>query len=34
MMKRMRKGSNIVESTADLAGFDELKDDDKGRPRR
>ena len=30
MMKRMRKGSNIVESTADLAGFDELKDDDKG----
>ena len=30
MMKRMRKGSAIVESTADLAGFDELKDDDKG----
>ena len=24
------QGSNIVESTADLAGFDELKDDDKG----
>ena len=30
MMKRMRKGSAIVESSADLAGFDELKDDDKG----
>jgi len=29
MMKRMRKGSKIVESTFDLAGFDDLKEEDR-----
>ena len=29
MMKRMRKNSKFVESSSDLAGFDDLKDEDK-----